>query len=97
MLVVQGWCLDFTVEPQLADLMTPSKLAPNLAKYRRLVPAMDEKVFRMIQEAASRRRDTSPSIIQQLVWFFKKLIKIEIYLKTISEIENASNRPLSPS
>jgi pentatricopeptide repeat protein len=57
MLVVQRWCLDFTAEPQVADLMTPSKLASNLEKYRRFVPAMDEKVFRMIQEAASRRRD----------------------------------------
>jgi hypothetical protein len=54
---VQRWCLDFAAEPQVADLMIPSELASKLEKYRIYVPSIDEKLFRMIQEAASKRKD----------------------------------------
>jgi pentatricopeptide repeat protein len=53
---VQRWCLDFAAEPQVVDLITPSGLASKLEKYRRFVPSIDEKLFRMIQEAASKRK-----------------------------------------
>jgi pentatricopeptide repeat protein len=53
---VRRWCLDFAAEPQVADLITPTELASKLENIRRFVPSMDEKLFRMIQEAASKRK-----------------------------------------
>jgi hypothetical protein len=52
---VQRWCLDFAADPKWRDLITPSELASKLEKYRRFVPSLDENLFRMIQEAASKR------------------------------------------
>lgn len=60
---VQRWCLDFAVEPQVADLITPSELSSKLEKYRRFVPSMDEKLFRLIQEAASKRKDEAKDVV----------------------------------
>ena len=55
--VVQRWCLDWTAAAAVApDLASPSDIATTLETYRKHVPSLDERVFRMIQEAASARQ-----------------------------------------